>query len=417
MNTVKLRIGTGYVLAAEDSLVQAKKLEAILSKNDIKFVICKNGEEAYAQALIEKPTLVISDIIMPGMNGYEFCEKLKSEKSTKHIPVILLTSLQDPHDIIKGLQAGADNFISKPYDENFLLNRMNYLLENINIIDDFSDHDKVSLLFENVKYEINSDKKQIIDLLLSVYEAAILRNNELLSIKNQLEEANSSLQQANEDLSSFAHTVSHDLKSPLTAIMGFSRLLIENQRCQCCKTEFSYMDAVHKSSGLMLNLINDLLNFAKSNKVEVQKKDINLSQIVSEKMIEVRMRIPNQELALHISPEIYVFADPNLMNIVFDNLLGNALKYSHKKEISEISFGKIEQFGKNIYFVKDNGAGFDISKSDKLFQPFQRLHNSSEFKGTGVGLSTVKRIIERHGGQIWAESEIGIGSIFYFTLG
>ncbi len=417
MQTIKSIIGNGYILAAEDSLVQAKKLEQILANNAIKFVICSNGEEAYRQAQLEMPTLVISDIIMPGMNGYELCRLLKSDIQTKHIPVILLTSLQDPHDIIKGLQAGADAFISKPYDENFLLNRIKYLLQNTESDKVQSDVGKVNLLFENVNYEINSDKKQIIDLLLSVYEAAVLRNNELLSIKTQLEESNQSLKQANDDLTSFAHTVSHDLKSPLAAIMGFSELLVLNNRCQSCSEEFSYMDAINKSSKNMLNLINDLLNFAKSGKVEVEKTEINLSEIVKEVASEIAQRNSKQEVQLEIENEVKAVADPKLLRIVFDNLLGNAFKYSEKKEKSLVSFGQSVQFGKTIYWIKDNGAGFDPSKSDKLFQPFQRLHSSAEFKGTGVGLSTVKRIIERHGGQIWAESEIGLGSTFYFTLG
>lgn len=408
--------GEGYILAIEDSMVQAKKLEYIFLKNNIAFEICVNANDALLQIEKHQPIIIVSDIIMPGMNGYELCKILKNNPATKRIPVILLTSLQDPHDIIKGLQAGADSFISKPYDEQFLISRINHLLDNSKNAVELPDDGAVNLLFDNVNYEINSDKKQVINLLLSVYESAILRNNELVAIKTKLEETNLTLEQANEDLAAFAHTVSHDLKNPLNAIMGFSELLIQNKRCQCCKEEFSYMDIVNKSSKSMLNLINDLLNFAKSGITEIERTKIDLSKIALNVVEDIKLRNPEYNMKVQIANDLYAEADPKLMQIVFDNLLGNACKYSQKSNNPTITVGKTEQFGQEVIFVKDNGAGFDMAKADKLFQPFQRLHSNAEFKGTGVGLSTVKKIIERHDGRIWAESEVGVGSVFYFKI-
>ena len=413
---IQANSGEGYILAIEDSMVQAKKLEYIFLKNNIAFEICVNANDALIQIEKHQPIIIVSDIIMPGMNGYELCKILKNNPATKRIPVILLTSLQDPHDIIKGLQAGADSFISKPYDEQFLISRINHLLDNSKNAVELPDDGAVNLLFDNVNYEINSDKKQVINLLLSVYESAILRNNELVAIKTKLEETNLTLEQANEDLAAFAHTVSHDLKNPLNAIMGFSELLIQNKRCQCCKEEFSYMDIVNKSSKSMLNLINDLLNFAKSGITEIERTKIDLSKIALGVVEDIKLRNPEYNMKVQIANDLYAEADPKLMQIVFDNLLGNACKYSQKSNNPTITVGKTEQFGQEVIFVKDNGAGFDMAKADKLFQPFQRLHSNAEFKGTGVGLSTVKKIIERHDGRIWAESEVGVGSVFYFKI-
>ena len=413
---IQANSGEGYILAIEDSMVQAKKLEYIFFKNNIAFEICVNANDALIQIEKHQPIIIVSDIIMPGMNGYELCKILKNNPATKRIPVILLTSLQDPHDIIKGLQAGADSFISKPYEEQFLISRINHLLENSKNAVELPDDGAVNLLFDNVNYEINSDKKQVINLLLSVYESAILRNNELVAIKTKLEETNLTLEQANEDLAAFAHTVSHDLKNPLNAIMGFSELLIQNKRCQCCKEEFSYMDIVNKSSKSMLNLINDLLNFAKSGITEIERTKIDLSKIALGVVEDIKLRNPEYNMKVQIANDLYAEADPKLMQIVFDNLLGNACKYSQKSNNPTITVGKTEQFGQEVIFVKDNGAGFDMAKADKLFQPFQRLHSNAEFKGTGVGLSTVKKIIERHDGRIWAESEVGVGSVFYFKI-
>lgn len=415
MQTTVQSDNNNYILAIEDSLVQAKKLEYIFSKNNLRFKICANAEDALQQIATEEPVIIVSDVIMPGMNGFELCKLLKNSPFTKHIPVVLLTSLQDPQDIIKGLQAGADSFISKPYDEHFLLNRINHLLDNNQ--QSTEQTDKVNLIFDKTNYEITSDKKQIINLLLSVYESAIIRNNELVAIKTQLETTNNTLKEANENLAAFAHTVSHDLKNPLNAIMGFSELLIQNKRCQCCKEEFSYMDIVNKSSKSMLNLINDLLNFAKSGINEIEKTSINLSVIAKDVFSNIMQRNPGYKASIVIEDNLNVSADQNLLQIVFDNLISNACKYSQKTTEPSIEIGKEIQFGQEIFYVRDNGAGFDMARADKLFQPFQRLHSKSEFNGTGVGLSTVKKIIERHGGKIWAESQVNQGSVFYFTLG
>lgn len=415
MQTTVQSDNNNYILAIEDSLVQAKKLEYIFSKNNLRFKICANAEDALQQIATEEPVIIVSDVIMPGMNGFELCKLLKNSPFTKHIPVVLLTSLQDPQDIIKGLQAGADSFISKPYDEQFLLNRINHLLDNNQ--QSTEQTDKVNLIFDKTNYEITSDKKQIINLLLSVYESAIIRNNELVAIKTQLETTNNTLKEANENLAAFAHTVSHDLKNPLNAIMGFSELLIQNKRCQCCIEEFSYMDIVNKSSKSMLNLINDLLNFAKSGINEIEKTSINLSVIAKDVFSNIMQRNPGYKASIVIEDNLNVSADQNLLQIVFDNLISNACKYSQKTTEPSIEIGKELQFGQEIFYVRDNGAGFDMTRADKLFQPFQRLHSKSEFNGTGVGLSTVKKIIERHGGKIWAESQVNQGSVFYFTLG
>ncbi len=414
--SIQSKIGDSYLLAIEDSMVQAKKIEAIFKNNELPYIICSNADDALLQIAKQPPVLIVSDVIMPGMNGFELCKLLKNSAATRYIPVVLLTSLQDSHDIIKGLQAGADSFISKPYDEQFLLSRINHLLDNTKTNYTENTNQTVDLLFDNTTYEINSDKRQIINLLLSVYESAMTRNNELLAIKTQLESTNNTLKQANDDLAAFAHTVSHDLKNPLNAIMGFSELLIQNKRCQCCTDEFSYMDIVNKSSKSMLMLINDLLNFAKSGINEIEKSEVDLGKIASSVFADITLRNPHYKIELKVNDNLHAYADASLLHIVFDNLIGNACKYSQKTLQPIIEIGVNELFGQEVFYIKDNGAGFDMAKSDKLFQPFQRLHSNAEFKGTGVGLSTVKKIIERHGGAIWAESEIGKGATFSFTL-
>jgi signal transduction histidine kinase len=397
-------------------LVQAKRLEFFFKENNINFQLYTNAEEAFRAAVEKTPELIISDIIMPGMDGYEFCKLVKSTDGLSQIPVILLTSLQDSHDIIKGLQAGADNFITKPYSFDYLYSRIQYLLISRDIRFAGSAEMVIEMAFHGQKYRINSDKKQILDLLLSVYEAAIQRNDELTAMKAELETANENLKQANSDLEAFSRTVSHDLKSPLNGIIGFSEILMS--QCTSCQNEDTkdYLAIIHQSAWAMSNLIKDLLHFAQAGNVEIEHEPVDLTKMADEVMINILTRDLTRKINLSIEPNLHAKADPKMVRIVLDNLLGNAYKYSAQKEVTTIVFGKKEYYGHDLFYVKDNGAGFDMSMSEKLFQPFQRLHSEEEYKGTGVGLCTVQRIIEKHGGQIWAESVLGEGSTFFFTL-
>lgn len=415
-NYLQSIIESGYILAVEDSLVQAKKLERFFKEYNINYQLYPNAEEAYAAALKEKPELIISDIVMPGMDGYDFCRKVKSDESLWDIPVILLTSLQDPQDIIKGLQAGADNFITKPYENKYLFSRVQYLMINRDIRIAGSAEMVIELVFRNHKYKINSDKKQILDLLLSVYEAAIQRNEELIEMKAMLESVNENLLQANHDLESFSRTVSHDLKSPLNGVIGFANLLLNDNTSILSDKSKVYLQNISQSAWNMSNLIQDLLAFSRSGLVEIQQEPINLNEIAEEVMSTILMADPSRKVKVTIEPELNAKADKKLMKVVLNNLLGNAYKYTSKVEQAEISFGKKDYYGQDLFYVSDNGAGFDMLQADKLFQPFERLHSNCDFKGTGVGLSTVQRIIEKHGGRVWAESEVGKGATFYFTL-
>ncbi len=409
----------GYILAVEDSMVQAKRLEYFFKKYRLNYRLFSTGEEALIYVSKRTPVLVISDIIMPGMDGYQLCRELKENPSTSAVPVILLTSLQDPNDIIRGLQAGADNFITKPYDERYLLSRIEHLLSNRNRDSDIQIREKtepINLKYRGEEFKITSGRRQILDLLISVYDTAIQRNDELTAIKLQLEETNRSLLQANEDLDAFSRTVSHDLKSPLSVIIGFTSAIMDNPETTVSDEEKSYIQFIHESALEMTQLIRDLLSFSQSGRLDLQEEELDLSDIANDIIGGILLRYPESKPEIIIETGLKARADNKLMRVVLDNLIGNAVKYSSKCDSPSITFGKKEYFGKDMFYIKDNGAGFDMSKADKLFQPFVRLHSGMEYSGTGVGLSTVKRIIEKHGGEIWAESQSGKGATFFFTL-
>ena len=416
-NGLHLSSDSDYILVAEDSQVQAKRLQFFFEKHDIKNKFCPNGAEALDQAVKEKPALIISDIMMPVMDGYDFCTKVKEIADLEDIPVILLTSLNNPMDIIKGLQAGADNFITKPYDEDYLLSRIRYLLANRYIRSQGASDAGIDIMFQGERFYINSGKKQILDLLLSVYEAAMNRNTQLIQAQQQLQLLNNDLISANHELESFAHTVSHDLRSPLNGILGFSELIKDEYGDVIGEEGNKYIDWVIRSGRGMSELIEQLLEFSRSKKADITPRDVNMSELAAEVAENLQESCgAGGDYDIRIQEGMTAHADPGLMKIVLQNLIGNALKYSRKEESPKIVFAAGQKNGKDFFYVQDNGVGFDMKKACKLLKPFTRLHSGKDYSGSGVGLSTVNRIIERHGGKVWFESEPGKGSTFYFSL-
>jgi two-component system, sensor histidine kinase and response regulator len=415
-NLFQINFEKGHVLAVEDSLVQAKKIKYFFDQNNMPSVICSNGKEALESAKENKPVLIISDIMMPVMDGYELCKNIKQDPELFDIPFILLTSLGDPLDIIKGLQAGADNFITKPYDSDYLLSRINYLIANRHVRKMGSSDMSIEIIFQNQKFQINSEKKQILDLLLSVYEAAVNKNMHLIEAQRQLEKMNESLNLANKELEAFSQTVSHDLKSPLNGVIGFADLLKIEYEDLLDSDGQSYLDYIIKSGRNMAQLIEDLLAFSQSGRTELVPEKINLSEMAATICKDLRAINYVAQYDVKIDEGIVVNADPKMLAVVLNNLIGNALKYSQKQSAPSVHIGSFETNSKKVIFVRDNGAGFDMLKADTLFRPFIRLHSNQEFQGTGVGLSTVKRVVERHGGAIWFESEPNKGATFYFTI-
>lgn len=415
INNISRLLRGGHIVASEDSLVQAKRLEYLFKKNNLSYKMFHNASDAYDSLLENKPSMVISDVIMPGMNGFEFCKKIKENENLKEIPVMLLTALQDPDDIIKGLQSGADNFVTKPYEEYEILDRISHLLENREIATEVADNSEIKLKFRGTEYHITSSKRQIIDLLISVYETASKRNDELTDIKAQLERSNNELKQANSDLESFSRSVSHDLRSPLSVILGFASAMLDNPDSSISGDEKEFLGYIKDSAEEMSQLIKDLLAFSQSGTTELNRESVNLTKLAKDIIENLMVRYPETKPEFIVQDDLVENADPNLIRVALDNLLGNAVKYSSKSQHPVIKFFMEESFGSVVFCIEDNGDGFD-SEAEDLYKPFVRYHGD-EYTGTGVGLSTVKRIIERHGGSVWAESKKGDGAKFFFTLG
>jgi len=236
--------------------------------------------------------------------------------------------------------------------------------------------------------------------------------------EDAVRELTSVLAAANRDLESFSYSVSHDLRAPLRAIQGFSQLLFTEYAHRLDGTALNYLHRILGSTKRMGQLIEDLLNLASLGRVTLRQTTVDLSALAREIFDELYVISPRTQVKLMIEGRMTAEGDPGLLHIALQNLFSNAWKYTSKRVEARIEFGrKMGEDGKQIYYIRDNGAGFDSQYADRLFGVFQRLHAESEFPGTGVGLATVQRIIHRHGGKIWAESAVNKGATFYFTLG
>lgn len=234
--------------------------------------------------------------------------------------------------------------------------------------------------------------------------------------KNSAEKKSEEITTMNKELEAFSYSVSHDLRNPLYTVGSFIKLLQEDYKDQLDEQGREYLRLVEKGIHKMHHLIDDLLSLSKVSRQEVHREAFNLSLMALSILKELAHGQPVRSVSWQVQPDLNVYADPRLMSIALSNLIGNAWKYTAKTVNAKVEFSAKKQDGRTVFYVRDNGAGFDSNRADSLFTPFRRFHSEKEFSGTGIGLTIVERIIRRHGGKIWVESQVGKGATFYFTI-
>jgi signal transduction histidine kinase len=400
------------VLIVEDSPTQAAQLRRTLQDHDFDVVAASNASEAMEVLRRDRPTLLISDVIMPGMSGYELCAAIKADEALRDLPVILLTELSDPKDVIKGLKCGADSFIVKPYEDQALLSRIQYLLANFELRQRSGSNAGIEILFAGERHLIRSERMQVIDLLLSTYETAVQKNLALTGAKEEAERANHAK-------SEFLTGMSHELRTPMNAILGFAQLL---ELDETDKDKRDSLEHILTAGNHLLGLINEVLDVARldAGRLELSLEAIDLRELLPETIALLQPLAAKRNIQVTViaaeTPAYTVLADRQRLRQVLLNMVSNAIKYNRAGGSVTIASEEVEPRKMRIV-VSDTGAGISAADLQRLFVPFERLDaGRTDIQGAGLGLALSKGLVEAMGGSIDVKSTLGQGTSFSVQL-
>jgi two-component system sensor histidine kinase/response regulator len=378
------------ILLVDDQPANLLALEAMLQGLGQNLIKAESGREALKWLLTHDFAVILLDVKMPGMDGFETAAMIRERDKSRDTPIIFLTAGDKGHtDAVRGYAVGAVDYLVKPVVPEIVRSKV--------------------VVFVELAKRTEQLRRQTDLLRRSEQEA-----RELAEARAELV---ADLEHKNRELESFSYAVSHDLRAPLRRIESFSRAVVDTQGKRLDAEGRQYLERVGEASRQMGQLIDDVLYLARVSRAELRQHDVDLSAVAVAVIERLRETDPAREVDVRIRPGMIVSGDGQLLRIALENLLGNAWKFTVREPSPRIEFGQAQVAGEPTYYVRDNGAGFDMTYVDKLFTPFQRLHLGSEFPGSGVGLATVQRIIHRHAGRVWAEGLTGQGATFHFTIG
>jgi signal transduction histidine kinase len=403
------------ILIVDDMPENLRLLRAVLQGENFEMVEASDGAQALAILEREDVDAIISDILMPRMDGYRLCQEVRRSERWREMPFIFYTATYtSPGDEQLCHDVGGDKYLRKPFEKKALLAALSEATDAARRRPRHraalpSESDVMKEYSERLVCKL--DKK-----LQELEEARAALQQANLELESRVQQRTAELNAANQELESFSYSVSHDLRAPLRHISGYIDILLRDCGGQLNETHLKHLQAVHAAARTMGELIDALLQLSRVTRAEIHRRPVDLSALAAEVLAELQQSDPNRVVKLEITPGLNANGDEGLLRIVLANLLGNAWKYSRKRPDARIEFGKIPGGEVETYFVRDNGAGFDMACAGKLFGAFQRLHGLDEFEGLGLGLATVQRIFRRHNGTIRAESIGHQGATFYFTL-
>ncbi|HLN00430.1 MAG TPA: response regulator [Bryobacteraceae bacterium] len=383
------------VLAVDDSPTYLNVLAEELRSESYEVIAASSGREALQLLEVEAVDCILMDLRMPDLSGQETCQIIKKRPEWRNIPLLILTSVEDLQATVEGMNAGADDYIPKSTDFEVLRARVRAQLRRKQIEDEYR-----SIHKELVQKQVEAAEAKAARMIAEARAAMV-----------------DELEGKNRELEAFTYSVSHDLRAPLRSIEGFSKILTEECGDQLTPKAQHYLGMVVMAARRMGELIEALLQLARVDRAVLTRRSIDLSRLARSIAGELAQPDVKRSVEFIIEEDVRADADHALMRSVLENLLGNAWKFTCHVPAPRIEMGTLRQNNGLVYFVRDNGAGFDPAHADKLFAPFQRLHSEAAFPGTGIGLATVQRIVDRHGGRVWAQSAVGHGATFFFTLG
>jgi hypothetical protein len=375
------------ILLVDDQPENLVALEAMLDPLGQNLLRARSGRDALRILLDTPVAVVLLDVRMPEMDGFETAELIRQRERTRDTPIIFLTAA-DESLAVRGYSVGAVDYLMKPAVPDFV-------------------RSKVSVFVELAKRS---------NLLARQAELLRASEHEALELARARAELVADLERKNRELESFSYAVSHDLRAPLRRIETFGRALAESAGGRLDETGLRFLQRIGESVGEMQELIDALLRLSRVTRADLRRIPVDLSDLVGRTASELQAAEPVRAVELSVRPGMVAQADPHLLRVMITNLLSNAFKFTAGRDPARIEFGQQRRDGETAYFLRDNGAGFDMQYVGRLFGPFQRLHPVEAYPGTGIGLATVQRIVHRHDGRIWAEGETGKGATFWFTL-
>jgi two-component system, sensor histidine kinase and response regulator len=357
----------GDILVVDDTPDNLRLLSAMLTRHGFEVRKAINGQGAIASAQADAPDLILLDIKMPEMEGYEVCQRLKTDVRTRDVPVIFISALDDVMDKVRAFASGGVDYVTKPFQEAEVVAR----IEN----------------------QLNLQKLQ-----------------------RQLLEQNAELARSNRELEQFAYVVSHDLQQPLQSIIGFSKLLLLKNQDRFDETTSDYLNRMVESGNRMQRLIQDLLAYAQVGKQDTPFQVVDCNLILDQVLDHLHSVLSEKKVVITRECLPTVIGNETKLIQLLQNLIGNAIKFTRPDITPQIRISIEQQDDEWVFSIHDNGIGIDSQNLEKVFEVFYRAHSKIRYAGTGIGLATCKKIVEIHGGRIWVESQIQVGTTFYFTL-
>ena len=378
------------ILLVDDQPANLLALEAMLQGLGQNLMQAQSGREALKWLLTHDFAVILLDVKMPEMDGFETAQLIRQRERSRHTPILFLTAADSAEaQAVRGYEVGAVDYLVKPVVPEFVRSKVAVFVELAK---------KTELLRRQAELLARSEQAA---LELAETRAELVRD----------------LEHKNRELESFSYAVSHDLRAPLRRIGSFSRAVLDTHSDRLDEAGRRYLTRVREASEQMSQLIDDVLYLSRVTRAELREQEVDLSELATMTLGRLQEADPGRSVEVKVRPGVVVDGDARLLRIAMENLLENAWKFTARQAEPRIEFGVSTISGEPTYFIRDNGAGFDMTYAGRLFGPFQRLHPQHEFPGSGIGLATVQRIIHRHGGRVWAEGLVGQGATFQFTLG
>jgi signal transduction histidine kinase len=378
----------GDILLVDDRPDNLRLLLNILKDKGYKVRCVTNGAMALRVSLRHPPDLILLDIQMPEMNGYQVCEQLKAKPETREIPVIFLSVIEETKEKVHAFNVGGVDYITKPFQVKEVVARVENQLQILRL--------QNKLKEQNIRLEQEiRDRK---------------------AIEQQLLELNREMKRSNQELEQFAYVVSHDLQAPLGTIASFAQLLQNRYQAQLDGKALQFIDRIITGSLRMQQLIDDLLQYSRVGRLTKEFEPVNCEQVLSQSLANLETEINATQAQIIHDPLPAIAGNPLGLLQLFQNLISNALKYRHPQISPRIYISVSPREDMWLFSIQDNGIGIETKHLERIFQIFQRLHSDKEYPGTGIGLAICKKIVELHGGTIWVESAPAQGSTFYFSI-